>query len=148
MSDARTLSLFANEARHRAFERVLGLPRDQANLATAIAILATAEAVRARTARLRVSGPSFGELAFGSAAFRELILGPPKLGAPPMPLFTGLVAIAAGGTLVLALERSSRGVRAATRGFFRRYGNHARRARGAITDGTRRLASRGTDEGQ
>ena len=77
-SDVRTLSLFVNEARYRTFERLLGLPRDQANLATAIALLAALEAIRERTARMRdVPGPSFGELAFGTAAFKEVILGPP-----------------------------------------------------------------------
>lgn len=138
-SDMRTLSLFVNEARYRTLQRVLGLPRDQANLATAIAILAMAQAVRASAGRLSFPGPSFGELALGSAAFKELIVGPPKPGTPPVPMFTGLVAVAAGGTLVVALAKSSRGVSAASRAFVHRYGPQARRVRGAISGRARRL---------
>jgi hypothetical protein len=144
VSDVRTLSLFVNEARYRTFERVLGLPRDQANLATAIVLLATLEAIRERTTRMRaVPGPSFGELALGTAAFKEVILGPPKPGAPEVPLFSGLVAIAAGGTLIVAIGKSTNGLRSASRAFVGRYGHHARRARSAVAGGARRLRIRG-----
>ena len=143
LSDVRTLSLFVNEARYRSLHRMLGLPRDQANLASAIALLALAEATRESAERLHIPGPSFGELAFGSAAFKELILGPPKSGAPPMPMFTGLVAIAAGGSVAAALAKSSSGLRAATRGFVHRYGRHAQQVRGAISSQARRLDPRG-----
>jgi hypothetical protein len=138
VSDLRTLALFVNEARYRTLQRVLGLPRDQANLATAIAVVAIAGTVRERAGGLRIPGPSFGQLAFGSAALKELILGPPKPGTPPVPMFTGLVAVAAGGTLVVALAKSSRGVSAASRAFVRRYGPQARRVRGAISGRARR----------
>jgi hypothetical protein len=144
LSDVRTLSLFVNEARYRTFERLLGLPRDQANLATAIVLLATIEAIREKTAGLRaVPGPSFGELAFGTAAFKEVILGPPKPGAPEVPLFSGLVAIAAGGTLIVAIGKSANGLRLASRAFVGRYGHHARRAGGAVAGRARRLGTRG-----
>ena len=139
VGDLRTISMFVNESRYRAFERVLGLPREEANLATAVAILATAEAMRVRGGRLRLPVPSFGELAFGSAAFKEAILGPPKPGAPAVPMFSGLVAIAAAGTLAAAAGKSLHGMRTASHAFVNRYGQHARRARGAIAGRARRL---------
>lgn len=142
VSDARTLSLFVNEGRYRAFERVLGLPRDQANLATAVMMVATVDAARRTRGRLKLPGPSFGDFVFANAALRELILGPPKPGAPQVPVFGGLLAVAAGGTIILALGGSLDGVRAAARGFVRRYGRHVRRARGAVTGGARRLTER------
>jgi hypothetical protein len=144
LSDARTLSLFVNETRYRTFERLLGLPRDQANLATAIVLLATVEAIRKKTARMRaVPGPSFGDFALGTAAFKEVILGPPKPGVTEVPLFSGLVAIAAGGTLIVAIGKSTNGLRSASRAFVGRYGHHARRARSAFAGGARRLRTRG-----
>lgn len=139
VGDLRTISMFVNEGRYRAFERVLGLPRDEANLATAVAILAMAEAMRLRAGRLRLPLPSFGELAFGSAAFKEAMLGPPKPGAPAVPMFSGLVAIAAAGTLVAGAGKSLHGARAASHAFVHRYGHRARRARGAIAGRARRL---------
>jgi hypothetical protein len=139
VGDLRTLSMFVNESRYRAFERVLGLPREEANLATAVAILTVAEAMRVRAGRLRLPVPSFGELAFGSAAFKEAILGPPKPGAPAVPMFSGLVAIAAAGTLAAAAGKSLHGMRTASHAFVNRYGQHARRARGAIAGRARRV---------
>jgi len=142
LSDLRTLRLFANEARYRGFERTLGLPRDQANLATAVALLAVIEAARQRATRFHVPAPTLSGFAFGNAALREVILGPPKPGAPPVPVFSGLLAIAAGGTVVVAAGKSLGGVRGAARAFAHRYGHHARTARGTIAGKARRLSPR------
>ena len=142
VSDVRTLSLFVNEARYRGFERVLGLRRDQANLATAVAVIATAEAAHRGRVRLKLPAPSVGAFVFANAGLRELILGPPKPGAPEVPVFGGMLAVAAGGTLIIALGGSLDGVRAAALVFVRRYGRQVRRARGAITAGTPRLSER------
>lgn len=138
--------MLLNEGRYRALERLLGLPRDQANLATLVAVMALGHVTGRRLRRLRLASPSFPEVAFGSAAIRELMLGPPKPGVPNAPAFSGLAVIAVGGAAAVAITKSTQGIRGASRAFIRRYGYRARRARGAITDRARQLTARGDQE--
>ncbi len=130
-----------NEGRYRTFERVLGLARDQANLATVVMMIAAVDAARRSCAPLKLA-PSVGGLVFANAALRERSLLPRQPGAPEVPACGGLLAVAAGGTIILALGGSLDGVRAAVRGFVGRYGHHVRRARGVVTGGARRLTER------
>lgn len=138
--------MLLNEGRYRTFERVVGLPRDQANLATLVAVLALGHATGQRLRGLRLAPPSFPEVAFGSAALRELMLGPPKPGVPNAPAFSGLAVIAVGAAAAIAISKSTQGIRGASRAFIGRYGHRARRARGAITDRARQLTARGDQE--
>ena len=133
--------MLLNEGRYRAFERLLGLRRDQANLATLVLATALAETMRQRLQRMRVGPPSFAGVAFGSAAMRELMLGPAQQGVPNTPVFSGLALVAVGGTALVAVTKSTKGVRAASQAFVRRYGHRAERARGAIRDRARRLTT-------
>jgi hypothetical protein len=133
LADLRTMFILANEARYRTFERVLGLPRSQANIATFVATVMLAEAAHARLQRLlSATAPSPGDLALGTATVRYLMLGSAEGSAPPVPMFGALAAIAAGGTVVIpAAVKSVRGVRAAAREvgsfFSRRYGHRVSR---------------------
>jgi hypothetical protein len=131
LADLRTVFMLANDARYRTLERVFGLPRPQANIATLVATMVLAEAAHAKLGRLlRAPAPSPGELALGTATVRYLMLGPASDAAPAIPMFGALAAIAAGGTVVIpAAVKSVRGIRSAARemgSFFgRRYGHHA-----------------------
>jgi hypothetical protein len=133
LADLRTVFMLANDARYQTLERLFGLPRNQANIATLVAIVALAEAARAKLGRLaRAPAPSAGDLAMATATVRHLMLGPAGDSAPTIPMFGALAAIAAGGTVVIpAAVRSVRGVRSAARevgSFFgRRYRQRAAR---------------------
>ena len=136
VTDLRVGFLLLNEARYRTFERLFGLPRDQANLATLVAAVALAEAAHDKVGWLlqaRTLAPA--ELALGGAVFKELVLGPPKPGRPETPGLALLAAFAlAGGFVAPALVRSARSVRAATHELrsklVRRYRRPARPAAG------------------
>jgi hypothetical protein len=133
LADLRTVVMLANDVRYRTLERLFGLPRAQANVATLVAIVAVAEAARAKLGRLAwAPAPSAGDLALGTATVRHLMLGPAADSAPTIPMFGALAAIAAGGTVVIpAAVRSVRGARSAARevgSFFgRRYRQRAAR---------------------
>ena len=133
VTDFRVASLLLNEARYRTFERLFGIPRNQANLATLIAAVVLAEAAHDKLERLRrVPPPTPAELALGGAVFRELVLGPPTAARPVVPGFTLLAAFAvAGGFVAPALARSAHAVRAASHdvwsGAVRRYWRPRRR---------------------
>jgi hypothetical protein len=141
-SDLGALYMLLNESRYRALERLLGLRRDQATLATLVLAAALAETTRGRLRRLRIAPPSFAGVAFGSAALRELTFGPPKPGVPTTPVFSGLAVVVIGGTAGIAITKSTGGIRAASRAFVRRYGHRAERARGAIRNRVRQLTTR------
>ena len=113
LSDMRLAFLVANEVRHRVIERLFHVPRDQANLATFVGLLALAEGVGANAQHLRASArsPSTADNVIGAAAVSELlsaIAGPSSRDAPWVG---GLLAIAAVGAVARAtVGKSARGV--------------------------------------
>jgi hypothetical protein len=104
--------MLLNEGRHRTFERLLGLPREETNIATVIATLALAEAAHDRYRRLTsATAPSPGDVALGTAAVRQLILGSRSSATPDLPVFAALAALALGGRVVIpAAVKSVQGV--------------------------------------
>jgi hypothetical protein len=121
--------MLLNEARYRTIERVLGIPRDQANLATLIAVLLIADQVRERTRRVLTApgAPSTGDVLLGAGVLRGVSAAVAGPGASDSPLFGTVITIALlGGPSRRVLIRSLRGIKSssgrATVGFRRRYG--------------------------
>jgi hypothetical protein len=129
LADLRTVFLLCNEARHRTLERLFGLPRDQANLVTVIGAGLLAHAAHEKLGRLlKPRVPSVGEIAFSTAASRELLLGAKSAATPDVPVFGALIAFVVVGRVGLpAVIKSARGTRAAIHGtrmaVKRRYGH-------------------------
>src|SRR5690242_11206986 len=73
LGDARVAGVVLNETRYRAFERVLGVPRDQANAATAVAALMIAEMLYETSKRVARGPtlPSAGDSMLGLGFVRE-----------------------------------------------------------------------------
>jgi hypothetical protein len=75
--------LFADEARRRTLQRLFGLSRNQANLATVVGLLTLAQATQNATQRLLRPGatPTVRDGVLGVAVARELLgaaAGPPS----------------------------------------------------------------------
>lgn len=136
LADLRVAFELINHARYQALERILGVPRDQANVATVVIALIASEAAHARYQSL-VGGPPVPaavDLAMGAAAARELFSRLTGLPPEDTPVLGAVLAFAAFvGVTRPALIRSARAARKlppATRkvahrmntGFRRRYG--------------------------
>jgi hypothetical protein len=129
-SDVRVASLLANEARHRAIDRVFGVPREQANLLTLIVLGLLLHATHDKIDQLlRGPGPpTRTDAALGGAVVRELLY---DLGGPASrntPLFATLLTFALlAGLSGPAARRSLRGIRASSHrtrvAFNHRYGH-------------------------
>lgn len=130
-----------NNARHRAMERLFGLPEDQVNAATVIAALVLAEMLHERARRLASgSMPSMADSALGATAVREGVYALSGQFLSDTPLLGSLIAIAVIGSVAqpaaartLHLVRVASGQLHAT--FNHRYGHlirhgqhHLRRA--------------------
>jgi hypothetical protein len=115
-ADLRVGFMLLNEGRHRTLERMLGLSREQANVATAVAMLVLAQAAHDRYRQLlNATAPSAGDVALGTAAVRQLMLGSQSTATPDLPMFAALAAFALGGRVVIpAAVRSVHGVATAT----------------------------------
>jgi hypothetical protein len=147
LADARVAFLLINHARHRTITRLVGVPRDQANLVTLVAVMALADAVhdKIQTVLGGPSVPSFGGGLLAGASLRELLWGVTGPPARDTPLSGTLLTIAiVGGSAGPTALKSLRAIRASSRqihdGFRHRYGYlvdpgrwRARRAaRGAV----------------
>ena len=129
-SDLRVAFLLANEARYRTVERLLGVPRDQANFVTVIGLLVLADAVHEHAARALSApgGPAPADAVLGSLTLRELLYG---LGGPSSrdtPLFGTLITIGViGGLIRPAVGKSIHGIRSSSQrmqvAFHQRYGH-------------------------
>jgi hypothetical protein len=141
LADLRTVFILINAARYRAGERLFGLPPEQVNIATLIAIGALAEATHDRVERLLATpAPTLGDLALGTTVLRHAMLGPDAPGAPQAPVFGALVVMALAATVVgPSMIKSVRGIKSATHGissaFSHRYGRRARGGSAAIAAG-------------
>ena len=129
LSDVKLALLLVNEARYRALDRLFGVPRDQANLATLIALGALAHALHGKRERLLKGpgGPTRADALLGAATLRELLHQTAGQSSEKTPLIETLVAIAVLAHLARpVIRRSSRRVRAISHKtrltFNRRYG--------------------------
>jgi len=114
VSDVRVAFMLLNEARYRSLERLFGIPREQANVATVIAILIAAKAVHDRTERMvkGPGGPTRADALLGAAVLKESIYRVAGPSSRERPLSGTAVAIAAlAGMSGPALSRSIRGIR-------------------------------------
>ena len=103
-----------NDARYRTIERLFGVPREQSNLVTLIALAVLAEAAHDKAERVLrgPGGPTRTETALGAGVLRESLKGLAGPASSDTPLFGTLVAIAVlGGLSRPALGRSVRGIR-------------------------------------
>jgi hypothetical protein len=129
LSDMWTAFLLIDHARHRTIARLFGVPRDQANLLTLVAVLTLADAIHDKAQRL-LGGPPvppLGDGLLGAASLRELlwrVVGRPD---PDTPLASTLLVIAVvAGTAGPAGLESLRAIKASSHRtaivFHHRYG--------------------------
>ena len=97
MTDARMASLLVNDARRRAVVRFFGVPPEQANLVTAVALLVIADAAHDRVRGMVTGsrGPTLGESALAGASIRSV------LGALTGPVINEIPGLGALITLAL-----------------------------------------------
>jgi hypothetical protein len=129
LSDLRVACLLINHARHRTIARLFGVPRDQANLLTLVAVMTLAGAVndRIQTMLRGPSVPSLGDGLLAGASLRELLRGVAGPSAGDAPLLGTLLTIGVlGGIAVPAAAKSLRATRASSQrlhvAFRHRYG--------------------------
>jgi hypothetical protein len=135
-SDVTTVTLLLNEARYRTLERVLGVPREQANLATLVLLLAFLATTRERTAQAlkAPTGPSATDMALTAGVMRAALHGVAGPSFDRTPLFGTLIVVAALAHISRpAVSRSISAVHARTHrarlAFDHRYGHLVRRHR-------------------
>ena len=134
VADVRMALVLLNQARYRTLERVLGLGREEANLATLVIVVAVAEASRNRASRWRrlIRPPGVSDMALGAAAMRESIYGVAGKSSDQMPLAATLVTIAVAAHLASpVIRRTATAIRASTRGLHRALDRQYGRVRGA-----------------
>ncbi len=129
VADTRTAWLLVNHARHQAIHRVFGLPPEQDNVLTLLALGLMAGAVHSGYRKL-MEGPPFptgSDLVLGAAGLSEAaagVAGPASRKAPMLgALLIGAVVLGAGRPLVRkTLGAVSRGEKELSFDFHRRYG--------------------------
>jgi hypothetical protein len=135
-TDLRISFLLLNEARYRTLTAVLGIPREQANLATLVMVLVAAEGAQLRARRMVSKpppSPTPGDTALSVAAARELVQSIAGPASRDTSMFGTLVTVAALGGISLPIVRRSMhaarsGMHEFTAAFRHRYGVHAARA--------------------
>lgn len=129
MSDTRAMFMLLNHARHRAIHSVFGLPPEQDNILTLMALGLAAGAVHGGYRRVveAPGAPSGGDVLIGTASLSEVmsgIAGPSSRKAPM--LGTLLLAALLAGAAGPAIRGSLRGLKGetdrVTLDFHRRYG--------------------------
>jgi hypothetical protein len=120
LNDMRVVLLLLNDKRYRVLQRYLGVPRDQANLVTWVAVLMAAEAMAEGAGRVRraIPGPSVADSALGATVTSEVfyrLLG--GLAASDTQLVGTLVLIVVVGK---QLGKGGRGMVADIRSWSRR----------------------------
>jgi hypothetical protein len=123
-----------NEARYRAMERVFGLSREQANLATMVLLLGVTAATRdgAIKALKAPGGPTVPDVAIAMGISREalhVVAGP---SFDKVPLFGTLITLAALAHISRpVVSRTTHAIHTRTHkallAFEHRYGHHVRR---------------------
>jgi hypothetical protein len=129
LTDSRIALLLCDEARHQGIERLFGLPRNQANLATFVAALALAQAAQDGLRRLAAPGgkPTLADGVIGVSMVRELLgraAGPSSRETPLVGTLITIAFLGAGARAVA--RRTGHAVRSGTHradlGFRHRYG--------------------------
>jgi hypothetical protein len=113
-ADAHVASLFADEARRRLVQRLLGIPRtDKSGLVTFVALLTVAEAARrAMEGMSRPTPPTPIGAMFGIGLVKEAAYGVAGPSARQSPYFGTLLAFALMGAAArVGVRASARGVR-------------------------------------
>lgn len=133
-SDLTTLALLLNEARYRTLERVFGLTREQANLATIVLLLGVSAATRegAIKALKAPGGPSVPDVALAMGVTREALHGIAGPSFDKVPLFGTLITLAALAHISRpVVSRTTHAIHLRTHrallAFEHRYGHHVRR---------------------
>lgn len=113
LGDIRTTFMLLNALRHRVIEEVFGLPREQDNLLTLVALVMLADAVAGGTRRLRnVRGPAFGDGMLAAGALGEVLSSVAGPSSRKTPMAGTILTLAvAGGAAGPAVLKSLRGVR-------------------------------------
>lgn len=150
VSDLTTVGLLLNEARYRTMERVLGIPRADANVVTAVFLLVLTAASHERAAKALTTppkGPSATDWALGAGVAREALHGIAGPSFDREPLFGALIVLAALGHISRPVVSKSMNVvkgktHQARVAFDHRYGHHIRRHRARIQKLTPRLGER------
>jgi hypothetical protein len=95
LGDVAGAILLANEARYRTLQRVLGIRREDANLATVMGVLTLANAVYERAHRPKPPKPptAVADLTIGTGVLRELIYGVAGSASEDTPLAGTLIAL-------------------------------------------------------
>jgi hypothetical protein len=140
VSDIRVAGLLLNHARLRALERYLGVPEEQANLATMVMVLVLAESLQDHSARTvqairSPKRPAGGDVFLATGVVRALAQGVAGPTVSDTPGFGLLIAIAALATVARpAAQRARAGVSAQSRRarelFYGRYGHLLERSSG------------------
>jgi hypothetical protein len=117
INDMRIGFLVLNEARYRTLERWLGVPREQANLVTAIGLLALADALHEHAQRMANApeAPTVADAVLGATTLRELLYGVGGPTSRETPLFGTLITIGViGGLARPVVGRSIGGIKASS----------------------------------
>jgi hypothetical protein len=133
LADFRVAFELINHARYQVLTRILGVPREQANLATAVIALMMAEAVQTRYRSLMAAAdePTLMDGVIGAAALRELLSEITGLPPEETPVLGTVLAVATVASISRpTLRRSAR----ATRSFSRRMDAAFRRRYGYLVD--------------
>ena len=133
-SDLTTLALVLNEARYRTMERVFGLSREQANLATLVLLLGVTAAARESAVKAinAPGGPTVPDVALAMGVTREALHGIAGESFDKVPLFGTLLVVSALAHISRpVVSRSVHAVHVRTHrarlAFDHRYGHHVRR---------------------
>ena len=133
-SDLTTLALLLNEARYRTMERVFGLTREQANLATGVLLLGVTAATHERAVRALTApgGPSVPDVALAMGVTREALHSVAGRSFDKVPLAGTLITLAALAHISRpVVSRTTHAIHRRTHrlvlGFEHRYGHHVRR---------------------
>ena len=150
LADMRTAFLLLNAARHRVIAGLFGIPKEQENLLTLVAVLMLADSTHRKAVRL-MRGPllsSADEAWVGAASLRELLCGVAGPSSRKTPMTGTLLTIAVvGGALSPAIVKSLHGIQSSSHrlfvGFHGRYGylvdpGNWRARRAAATETQRR----------
>ena len=122
--DVGVVTLLLNDARHRTFQRVFAVERNDVNLMTLIVLLVTAERMQAASRKVRSGrGPTLAEDFMGFGIIREALCRVAGPDARDTPALASLLAIAVIGATARSGLRGMRGSgHSADVAFHKRYG--------------------------
>lgn len=122
--DVGVVTLLLNDVRHRTFQRVFAVERNDVNLMTLIVLLVTAERMQATSRKVRAGrGPTLAEDFMGFGILREALCRVAGPDARDTPALASLLAIAVIGATARSGLHGLRGSgHSADVAFHKRYG--------------------------